>query len=221
MTVQVPPSDGPDQPLCEAPFSGGSNRFVHRTHAWTPPGVRPRAAHPKPPRVRHRGQPSLSPWKTQCAQSNQNWLNAPPRYVAAPTGCEPRKGLPARDLLCWPWRPSPGNTAPSPGRPRARPDRPCAGGQPRPPHKGGASGGPARRGRPPDRTALGVPGWWRRSTPPRGPFRVQGTAAPEVKFLDRRKADSGAGVKWQGPVHRSRARAWGSKRIRHPRSPAP
>lgn len=51
-------------------------------------GVRPSAAQPPP--VHHRSLPSQSPWKTQCAQSNQNWLNAPPWNVTVSTECGKR-----------------------------------------------------------------------------------------------------------------------------------
>ena len=214
MTVQVPHSDGPDQLLCEVPFSGDRNGRCTARMLGRFPGCGP-APHTTT-RVHHRGQPSLSPWKTQCAQSNQNWLNAPPWYVTVPTGCEPRKGLPARDLLCWPWRPSQATRCRPPDGPTPGRTVRCRG-QPRSPR--GRQRGPVRRRGPPT-GLLGAPGRWRHSTSPRGPFRVQGTATPEVKFLDRCKTDSGEGVR-QGPVHRSRARAWGSKRIRHPRSPAP
>ena len=54
---------------------------------------------------------------------------------------------------------------------------------------------------------------------PMGPFRVKGTAAPEVKFLDRCKTRGSEGV-LQGRVRRSRMRVWGAKMIRHRRSPA-
>lgn len=61
---------------------------------------------------------------------------------------------------------------------------------------------------------------WRHLPDMMGSLRVKGTAAPEVKFLDRCKTNSSAGV-LQGRVRRSRARAWGSKMIRHRRSPGP
>jgi len=51
-----------------------------------------------------------------------------------------------------------------------------------------------------------------------GLLRVKDTATPEVKFLDRCMIHCGEGV-WQGPVRRSRMRAWGAKMIRHRRSP--
>lgn len=80
-------------------------------------------------------------------------------------------------------------------------------------------------GSPPWGSPLGAPGflpslWWRHLPDMMGSLRVKGTAAPEVKFLDRCKTNSGAGV-LQGRVRRSRARAWGSKMIRHRRSPGP
>lgn len=53
-----------------------------------------------------------------------------------------------------------------------------------------------------------------------GPLRVKDIAAPEVKFLDRCEINRSEGV-LQGRVRRSRMRAWGSKMIRHRRSPQP
>ena len=49
-------------------------------------------------------------------------------------------------------------------------------------------------------------------------FRVEDTAAPEVKFLDRCKINCSEGV-LQELVRRSRMRVWGTKMIRHRRSP--
>lgn len=49
-------------------------------------------------------------------------------------------------------------------------------------------------------------------------LEVKAIAAPEVKFLDRCRSPSGEGV-LQVQVRRSRMRAWGSKMIRHRRSP--
>jgi hypothetical protein len=150
VTVQVPHSDGPDQPLCEVPFGGDRNGRCTPLMLGRSWGCGP-VPHTTTP-VHRRGQPSLSPWKTQCAQSNQNWLNAPPWHVVVPTGCEPRKGLPARHLLCWPWRPSqatrcrpldgptPGRTVPAPWQTAAPP---------------GAPAGPVRWRRPPDRASRG------------------------------------------------------------------
>ena len=93
---------------------------------------------------------------------------------------------------------------------------------PRSPSRGWAGFGPpagARAG--PPRWPGHLPHrWWQHLADMMGSLRVKGTAAPEVKFLDRCKTNSGAGV-LQGCVRRSRARAWGSKMIRHRRSPAP
>lgn len=49
---------------------------------------------------------------------------------------------------------------------------------------------------------------------------AKGIAAPEVKFLDRRRTNCSEGV-LQVRVRRSRMRVWGAKMIRHRRSPAP
>ena len=49
-------------------------------------------------------------------------------------------------------------------------------------------------------------------------FRVEDTAAPEVKFLDRCKINCSEGV-LQELIRRSRMRVWGTKMIRHRRSP--
>jgi hypothetical protein len=51
-----------------------------------------------------------------------------------------------------------------------------------------------------------------------GLLGVKGIAAPEVKFLDRRKTTGGKGA-LQVHVRRSRMRVWGAKMIRHRRSP--
>ena len=206
--VQCPHSDGPDQLLCEVPFGGDRNGRCTARMLGQPRGRGPLAPRRATP-VHHRSLPSQSPWKTQCAPSNQNWLNAPPWHVVVPTGCGPPRGGSRREMLCWPWRPSQATRRRPPDGPRGRADR-------GPPPGPTGPAGPAA----PRPAAIRAPGRWRRSTPPTGPFRVQGTATPEVKFLDRCKTDSGAGVR-QGPVHRSRARAWGSKMIRHRRSPAP
>lgn len=53
-----------------------------------------------------------------------------------------------------------------------------------------------------------------------GPIGAKGIAAPEVKFLDRRRTNCSEGV-LQVRVRRSRMRVWGAKMIRHRRSPAP
>ena len=99
VTVQVPHSDGPDQLLCEVPFSGDRNGSCTTRMLGRFRGCGLAATHAAP--VRHRSQPSLSPWKTQCAQSNQNWLNAPPWHVIVPTGCEsPARGAPGERTCC-------------------------------------------------------------------------------------------------------------------------
>lgn len=46
---------------------------------------RPVATCPGSTSVRHRSPPSLTPWKTQCAQSVQSWLDACPWNVKAST----------------------------------------------------------------------------------------------------------------------------------------
>lgn len=61
----------------------------------------------QPPPVHHRSLPSQSPWKTQCAQSNQNWLNAPPWNVTVSTECGKRVVLALVPIS--------GNTVLSPG----------------------------------------------------------------------------------------------------------
>ena len=58
-----------------------------------------------------------------------------------------------------------------------------------------------------------------KKTDKRGPLRVEGTVAPEVKFLDRCKTHCGEGV-LHVRVRRSRMRVRGTKMIRHRRSPA-
>lgn len=181
--------------LARSPLQWGLRQLVHPTPAWTAMGVRPprrTGFHP----VRYQSRPSMTLWKTQCAQRIQSWLNACPWNVTAST---------ERAMeLCWPWCPFWANGRLSPG---------CLG-------KGrvwGVGAGSPRLSPPPDSCPCQR---WQRLADMMGSLRVKGTAAPEVKFLDRRKTNSGAGV-LQGRVRRSRARAWGSKMIRHRRSPGP
>ena len=70
--------DGATQLLPEVPFTGGLSDPTP-TACWAPGGPS-RPAH-------HRSPPSQSPWKTQCAQSNQFWLDVSPWNVKASTEC--------------------------------------------------------------------------------------------------------------------------------------
>ena len=87
--VQCPHSDGPDQLLCEVSFTGDGNGRCTPHMPGHLGGCGPHGA-AQPPPVHHRSLPSQSPWKTQCAQSNQNWLNAPPWNVTVSTECGKR-----------------------------------------------------------------------------------------------------------------------------------
>jgi hypothetical protein len=58
VTVQVPPSDGLDQPLCEVPFGGDRTGSCTARMLGRSRGCGPLAPHTTTP-VRHRGQPSL------------------------------------------------------------------------------------------------------------------------------------------------------------------
>jgi hypothetical protein len=100
---------------------------------------------------------------------------------ATRTGCMLLHGmsqyrLDAARELCWPWCPSQATWCCPPADPAWGPL--------------GLRVGVV----PPDRR------WWQHLTPPRGLFRVQETATPEVKFLDRCQISSGEGV-LQGHVH--------------------
>lgn len=81
----VPALRWSDQLPCEVSFSGDRNGQCTQHMLGRPRGCWPRATHSSP--VHHRSLPSQSPWKTQCAQSNQNWLNAPPWNVTVSTEC--------------------------------------------------------------------------------------------------------------------------------------
>jgi len=159
-------------------------------------GVQARAS------VHHRSRLSVTPWKTQCAQSVHTRLDVHPGNVKASTeqGTRSCAGLGACFGQCGAW-----------SKPVAAVSWTCL--------------------------------WWAcrlRAAATRplallfvsqtgllsvyqanltGPFGVKGTAAPEVKFLDRCKTHGSEGV-LQGCVRRSRMRVWGAKMIRHRRSPA-
>ena len=68
-------------------------------------GVWPRVAQVHP--VRYQSRPSMTLWKTQCAQRIQSWLNACPWNVTASTE--------GAMELCWPWCPFWANGCLSPG----------------------------------------------------------------------------------------------------------
>jgi len=142
--------------------------------------------------VPHRSRPSVTPWKTQCASSVQPRLDAHPWNVKASTvrGTESCAGLGTRSGQCGAW------SRPLPGGPVGAGVKPSHG-----------------------RVNLGQSLLSVYQADPMGPFRVKGTATPEVKFLDRCKTHCSEGV-LQGCVRRSRMRVWGAKMIRHRRSPA-
>jgi hypothetical protein len=71
-------------PLLEASFSGGLGGIAPQACLDITWGMAQRCASPT---VHHRGPPSLSPWKTQCAQRVQSWLDACPWNVKASTRC--------------------------------------------------------------------------------------------------------------------------------------
>jgi len=140
--------------------------------------------------VHHRSRLSVTPWKTQCAQS-----------VLLTAGCSSME----RQSIDRAWKKRCAGLGACSGQCGAWSDRhvPCRGrwfvpASPRRAYAGSLSVYQAD---------------------PMGPFRVKGTAAPEVKFLDRCKTRGSEGV-LQGRVRRSRMRVWGAKMIRHRRSPA-
>jgi len=143
--------------------------------------------------VHHRSRLSVTPWKTQCAQSvHYGWM-----LIHGTSKHRPSKEQSVVLVL----EPAPGNVVH--GYDRSVPGRGRPGGFARP------GGTPVRA-----RRLLSV-----YQANPMGPFRVKGTATPEVKFLDRCKTPGSEGV-LQGCVRRSRMRVWGAKMIRHRRSPA-